>query len=243
MNKYSCLIVDDEQLARELLEAHIAKIPCMEIVAVFADAINAKLYLQQHTPDIMLLDINMPGLSGIELLRILKSKPATIITTAHSDHSLESYELDVVDYILKPIEFERFFKAATKAMEWIDYGRDSANKLPPVSSMEHSKPYFFVKANYKIVKVVFDEILFVEALEKYVRIHTIAERIITLISISHLEKLLPNNNFIRIHRSYIVNLDKINSIEGNIIRIGKQELPVSKGQKEELLRKINIKGE
>lgn len=243
MQKYSCIIVDDEQLARELLEAHIAKIPNLEISASFDDAVSASIYLQKNNPDIMLLDIKMPGLSGMELLRMLKKRPATIITTAHADHSVESYELEVVDYILKPIEFERFFRAAIKAIEWIEYNAVPGNKLVPEVTAEQKKSYFFVKANYKIVKIVLAEIVFVEALEKYVRIQTVTDRIVTLMSISQLEKLLPAESFVRSHRSYIVNIDKINSIEGNTIHAGNHQLPISKGQKEVLLKKLDIAGE
>ncbi len=235
MKKYTCIIVDDEILARELMANHIAKIPYLEIIASCPDAISAKLALQQLQPDILFLDINMPELTGIELLRMLHKRPATIITTAYSEHSVEGYELEVLDYILKPIEFDRFFKAVAKAVEWIDYRRKSYNEPAPANINELAIPYFFVKADYKIIKVIFDEILFIEALQKYVRIQTKTERIISLMSMSHLEDILPAGLFFRIHRSYIINLDKIDSIEGNIIHIQKHELPLSKAQRESFL--------
>lgn len=123
MKKYTCIIVDDETLARELITSHMSKVPNVEIVATCSNAIEAKFALERLQPDILLLDIQMPNLSGLELLRMLKKQPATILTTAYSEHALEGYELDVLDYLLKPIEFDRFFKAISKAMEWLDRGR------------------------------------------------------------------------------------------------------------------------
>lgn len=242
MEKYTCIVVDDEILARELLAAHISKIPYFELKASCSNAIEAKLALQQQQPDILFLDINMPDLSGLELLRMLNKPPVTILTTAHAEYSLEGYELDVLDYLLKPIEFERFFKAATKAVEWIDRGKPGISTSGITTLTETANTYFFVKSDYKIVKVVFDEILFIEALQKYVRIHCSVGNIITLMSMSQLEEALPKEKFVRIHRSYIVNLDKINSIEGNMINIGTHQLTVSRGQKEEFQEWVQKKG-
>lgn len=234
-------MVDDETLARELLMAHIAKMPHLAIVATCSNAIEAKLALEKHQPDILFLDIQMPHLTGIDLLRMLKKSPATILTTAYSEYALEGYELDVIDYLLKPIEFERFFKAVSKAIEWLDRGYDLTTHSITTPA-EPQNNYFFVKSDYKMVKVVFNEILFIEALQKYVRIHTTTTRIITLMSMSQLEETLPAGQFVRIHRSYIVNLDKIDSIEGNIVHIAKHELPISKGQRDAFLEWIKKKG-
>lgn len=226
MKRYTCIVVDDETLAQELLERHISKIPNLDHRATCSNAIDAKFAIEQYQPDLLLLDIEMPHLSGIDLLRLLKKRPATILTTAYSEYALESYELDVVDYLIKPIEFERFFKAVSKAVDWLGRGQ------LPLKPKPVSAAYFFVKSDYKIIKVVFEEIIFIEAVQKYVRIHTHSDRIITLMSMSQLEEALPTGKFIRIHRSYIVNLDKIDSIEGNMVRIDKHNLPLSKGQKE-----------
>jgi two-component system, LytTR family, response regulator len=242
MKKHTCIIVDDETLAQELLARHLAKIPQLELVATCPSAIEAKFALEKHQPDILLLDINMPNLTGLELLRMLKRRPATILTTAYSEHALEGYELDVLDYLLKPIEFERFFKAVSKAIEWLERGANVGKVLNPADVPLASPAYFFVKSDYKIVKVVFDEILFIEALQKYVRIHTATERVVTLMSMSQLEEALPSGQFVRIHRSYIINLDKINSMEGNTVHVGKHDLPVSKGQREGFWEKIKGKG-
>ena len=129
MKKHTCIIVDDETLAQELLARHLAKIPQLELVATCPNAIEAKFALEKHQPDILLLDINMPNLTGLELLRMLKRRPATILTTAYSEHALEGYELDVLDYLLKPIEFERFFKAVSKAIEWLERGANVGKVL------------------------------------------------------------------------------------------------------------------
>lgn len=235
-------MVDDETLARELLIAHIAKMPHLAIVATCANAIEAKLALEKHQPDMLFLDIQMPHLTGIDLLRMLKKKPATILTTAYSEYALEGYELDVLDYLLKPIEFERFFKAVSKAVEWLDRGQTDLTTHNMATPAEPQDNYFFVKSDYKMVKVVFSEILFIEALQKYVRIYTTTTRLITLMSMSHLEETLPAGQFVRIHRSYIVNLDKIDSTEGNIVHIAKHELPISKGQREVFLEWVKKKG-
>jgi DNA-binding LytR/AlgR family response regulator len=242
MKKYTCIIVDDETLAQELLLRHLAKIPQLECLATCSNAIEAKFALEKYQPDILFLDINMPSLSGLELLRMLKRRPATILTTAYSEHALEGYELDVLDYLLKPIEFERFFKAVSKAIEWLDRGQAAESQLLAPPAAPPAPTYFFVKSDYKIVKVVFDDILFIEALQKYVRIHTTSERIVTLMSMSQLEEALPALNFVRIHRSYILNLDKISSIEGHIVHVGKHDLPVSKGQREGFLELVLRRG-
>ncbi len=247
MKKYTCIVVDDESLARQLLAVHLAKIPNLELVASCADAVEARFVLQQHQPDILFLDIQMPDLTGFELLKMLTKRPATILTTAFSEYALEGFELDVLDYLLKPIEFERFFKAVSKAVDWIDRGQTLVAQtlvpptLAPVEANQKAD-YFFVKSDYKIVKVIFADILYIEALQKYVRIHTPTERIVTLISMSQLDKMLETDQFYRIHRSFIINLEKIEHIEGHQVRIGKANLPVSKGQWEAFLEKIRKKG-
>lgn len=245
MKRYTCIVVDDETLARELLCSHIKKIPQLQLLQTCHNAIDAKFAIDQHKPDILFLDINMPNLSGIELLKMLPQQPATILTTAHDAYAIESYEFQVLDYLLKPIEFERFFKAVNKAIEWHLRTKGFDIKIENTTVQINSADHFYVKSDNKILKVVFDEILFIEALQKYVRIQTNTERIITLMSMSQLEEILPPDLFFRIHRSYIINTAKIDSIEGNMIHIQKHELPLSKAQREsflELLRSKTIGG-
>lgn len=243
MQQYKCLIADDERLARELLEGHISKIPYLELVAVCDNAIEALQVLQTQKNDILLLDIQMPNLSGLELLRMLKNPPATILTTAYSEYALDSYELDVVDYLVKPIEFERFLKAISKAVFFLKKEQTIPHILPlQQAEAVPENDYFFIKADYKIVKVAFDEVLFIEGVQKYIRIHTPTEKHITLLALSKVLEALPPKKFIRIHRSYIVNIDKIDSIEGNMLHLGKQTIPISKGQKDNLMELVRQKG-
>ncbi|MBX7108634.1 MAG: LytTR family DNA-binding domain-containing protein [Chitinophagales bacterium] len=241
MEKYRCVVADDETLARELITAHIEKIPNLEIVTTCTNAIDTKIALEKYQPDILFLDIQMPNLTGLELIRMLKRRPAIVLTTAYSEHAIESYELEVADYLLKPIEFDRFFQAVSKAAEQLDRG---AVHLPPESTnfTEEQGNYFFVKSDHKIVRVDYAETLFIEALQKYVCIYTESGRIITLVSMSQLESSLPVRHFTRIHRSYIVNLNKIDSIEGNMVHIGKHHLPLSKGQRDSFLEIVKKKG-
>lgn len=248
MINYTCIIVDDEPLARQILQSYADKIPYLDVVAVCQNAIEAKLAIQEKKPDILYIDIQMPNLSGLELLKMLSNKPATVLTTAYSEYAIDGYELDVIDYLLKPIEFERFFKATNKCMEWIgktsQAALDTSLKLNTenMDTLTESKGnYFFVKSDYKTVKIVFDDIQYIEALQKYVRIHTQKERIVTLMSMNQLEDALPKNQFVRIHRSHIINIDNVDNIEGNIVTVGKFKLPISKGQKEVFLDFIKVR--
>lgn len=245
MKKYTCLIVDDEKLARELLKSYVEKISYLELVGCCSTAIEAMQVIQEKQVDILLLDIQMPDVSGIELLKMLKDQPATIFTTAYSEFALEGFELEVVDYLIKPIEFDRFFKAISKAMKSIqnEEGIPShASSAPTPSATPPTNNYFFVKSDYKIVKINFDDILYMEAMQKYIRIFTDKKPVTTLISLSKILESLPKDQFIRIHRSYIINIDKIDNIEGNMVRIAEQSLAISKGQREEFMDKIKAKG-
>lgn len=246
MTNYSCVIVDDEPLARQLLISYSEKIPYLNVVGICQNAIEARMAIQECKPDILFIDIQMPNLNGIDLLRMLKIKPATILTTAFSEYALEGYDLDVIDYLLKPIEFERFFKATNKCIDFL--GKNSINSIQkdgenadfPLQN-ENKDNYFFVKSDYKTVKILFDDIHYIEALHKYVRIHTNKERIVTLMSMNQLEDSLPQHQFVRIHRSHIINIDNIESIEGNLVTIGKFKLPISKSQRDSFFEIIKSK--
>ncbi len=236
MFQLKTLIVDDEKPAVELLLAYAAKIPELEVVGTAHSAIVAKTLLQEKPVDLLFLDIQMPDLTGLQLLRMLKNPPAVVLTTAYSEFALEGYELDVLDYLLKPIEFGRFFKAVSKLVG----KRQSAYPVPtPRDGNQADEPaisdYFFVKTDHQIVKVNFADILFIESLREYVRIHTPTQRIVARLAMQRLEEELPSAKFIRIHRTYIVNIDAVQKIEGNLLHIGKELLPVSKGKREEFL--------
>ena len=248
--KLKCILVDDESLARKLLTSYIVKIPELELVATCENALQAKAALQKQAIDVMFLDIQMPDLTGIELLKMLKHKPITILTTAYSEYALEGYQLEVIDYLLKPISFERFILAVDKAREYLDLKKLQSNQNTqqteptneePSNTLIH-KDYFFVKADYKIIKIIFDEIFYIEGLREYVRIHTQAQKVITLLSLNKLESVLPKNKFFRIHRSFIINLDKIQEIQGNMVVVDNQSLTVSKSQKEEFFELIKRHG-
>lgn len=244
--KLKCLIVDDEALARKLLSDYVAKLPDLELVASCSNAIEARSELNKQKIDILFLDIQMSDLTGIEFLRMLKVKPATILTTAYSEYAVEGYELDIVDYLLKPIVFERFFMAVNKAVERL---RKDEQPIPQeIQAMEQSnrevenRDYFFVKADSKIIRVAYTDVLYIESLREYVRIHTHTEKIITLQSLSKLMEVLPSSRFVRIHRSHIINLEKIEQVNGNLVRLGGEDLQISKGQKEHFLSMINKDG-
>ncbi|MGK0365196.1 MAG: two-component system LytT family response regulator [Saprospiraceae bacterium] len=240
MKRYKCLIVDDERLAQELLESYVKKIPYLELVGCCSTAMEAMQFIAQNDIQILFLDIQMPDLTGIEFLRALKQRPATIFTTAYSEYAIEGYELSVVDYLLKPIEFDRFFQAVNKAVN--SFGEAKEIFATPITEEKGKEDYFFVKADNKIVRLEFKDILFVEALQKYIQIYTVDQKIVTLLSLSKIELTLPIQRFIRIHRSFIINIEKVESIEGNMVKMGGHSIPVSKGQRELFMERVREKG-
>jgi len=225
-----CLVVDDEPLALHILEDYISKIPFLELVKATTNPIEALTMVQEGNIDLVFLDVQMPELTGIQFLKISNGKTKVILTTAYSQYALEGYELDVVDYLLKPIAFDRFFKAAQKAQGVIQ----PAVKQPiaePVQQIQQqqqdfSNDFIFVKSEYKIQKVYLNQILFIEGLKDYISIFTPAERIITLQNMKKMEDTLPEKHFVRVHKSYIVALNKIDSIERSRIFIGDKIIPV-----------------
>ena len=226
--KYKCLIVDDEKLGRDLIKSYVSHFPYLEVGAECGSAMEALQLLANNHFDLMFLDINMPLISGIELLKQSSNLPLTILCTAYSEYALESYELNVVDYLLKPIEFIRFSKAISKAMEKLN-----TKQTPQILSAtkEEKNTSFFVKSEYKKIKIVVQEIKYIEAMEKYIRIHTNTEKTMTLMSMSKVMDNLPPDQFIRIHRSYIVNKNKIDMIEGNMVVIDGNKIPISKANR------------
>lgn len=235
-----CIVVDDEALARRLLRDHIGKIPELELVAQCENPLQARAEITKHNIDLMFLDIQMPEITGIDFLKTLKTKPLTIFITAFPDYALQSYELDVIDYLLKPVSFERFYQAVNKAVDYLSY-RSQKGTEPVVKNEDtmYDKGYFYVKADYKIVRVNYRDILFIEGLREYVQIHTENKKIVTYISMQKMTELLPSKYFFRVHKSYIVNLQKIESIQGNLITICGKHVSVSKNQKDEFIRRIN----
>lgn len=226
-----CIAVDDEPLALEIIESYISKLPFLELVCTCASATEAMQVLQEKQVDLMFLDIEMPQLTGIQFLNILKHQPLIIFTTAYPDYALEGFNQDAVDYLLKPIPFDRFLKAVTKAQERLQ----RASKTPEA----HAAPeqdFIFVKADYKNIRVDFKDILWIEGLKDYIIIQAKDQKIITLLSMNKMMEKLPDAKFLRVHRSFIVSLQKIDSIEKSRIRIGKKEIPIGEVYKEQFLK-------
>ena len=222
----NCIIVDDEPLARNLMREYVSKVPFLSLQATCKNALEAMDALRQHSIDLMFLDIQMPYLTGVSFLRSLQKKPLVIFTTAYSEYALESYELDVVDYLLKPITFERFLKAVDKAGQLVNATRSP--EAPSVSIVQEAgRTFMFVKDGTKLVKVELEKILFIEGLKDYVTIHTRDQKIVTLQRLKNLESIIPSDTFVRIHNSYIVSLKAIDVVHTNDVQIGNHMLPIS----------------
>jgi DNA-binding LytR/AlgR family response regulator len=230
------IIVDDEPLALDILETFIAKMPDLELVTRCNNALEANEALKQHSIDIMFLDIQMPQLTGIDFVKTLANPPMVIFTTAYSEYAVEGFELNAVDYLLKPIAFERFAKSVNKAVEKM---KSQSAEI----SINEEDGFFFVKADKKFVKVNFDEILYIEGLKDYVIIRQANSRVITLQTMKSLETKLPSTVFRRIHRSYILNINKIKAVVGNMVEIIEKgqpkHIPIGKNYRESLLELIN----
>ena len=229
---YTCLIVDDEQLARKLLEEFVSKVPLLELKGMCKNPLEAMEVLNTEEIDIIFLDIQMPELTGVEFLKTLQSKPAVIFTTAYSEYALEGYELDVIDYLVKPFPFDRFLKAVNKATETIDLKRSA------VSSGTIEDEFVLLHADHKIYKVHLNEIEYIEGLKEYVSYFTKDKRIIVLQSLKSIEANLPADRFIRVHRSYIVPIKKIKTLDGNQVQIGNKLIPIGRSYKDEVMRRV-----
>ena len=227
-----CLVVDDEPLALHILEDYISKVPFLELVKSTTNPIEALTMVQEGNIDLVFLDVQMPELTGIQFLKIANGKTKVILTTAYPQYALEGYELDVVDYLLKPIAFDRFFKSAQKAQGIIQphikqpAPETGHQQVQPQQQQDFSTDFIFVKSEYKIQKVYLHQILFIEGLKDYISIFTTTERIITLQNMKKMEDTLPEKHFVRVHKSYIVALNKIDSIERSRIFIGDKIIPV-----------------
>lgn len=216
------IIVDDEPLARNIIIEYSKNIPSLKIIGECSDAICASQFLQTTNIDLIFLDINMPKISGIDFLKNLTNPPLVILTTAYSEYALDGYELNVIDYLKKPYSFERFFKSINKAIE-------QNNLLKSVSFSfvkDTHNDFIFLKSDKKTIKIVFSDILYVEGLGDYIKIFTSSQKYISNLSMKKILSVLPSNNFYRIHKSFIVAIDKIESIEGNIIKINNVRLPI-----------------
>ncbi len=234
--KIKCLIVDDEPLAREGIAEYVKQLDFLELAGVCDSAVSAIKFLKETPVDLIFLDIQMPMLTGLDFVKTFPNLPKIIFTTAHANYALQGFELNAVDYLLKPVSFERFLKAVNKVAD--------LQKATEVVQEEGDGNFFFVKTDKKYVKIDFDEVYFIEGVKDYVKIHTTTERHLVLINIKNIQLRLPDSKFIRVHKSYIVPVGKIATIEGNIIKIAGQEVPIGKefrDQVDDFIRKKLMK--
>lgn len=233
------IIVDDEPLALDVIETYVEKMPELNLVQRCSNALEANEALKKHDIDLMFLDIQMPQLTGIDFLKTLSNPPVVIFTTAYPNYAIEGFELDALDYLLKPISLERFMKAANKAIDQINLKNNESS-----GTIADGEDFIFVKADKKLIKVNYSNIIYIEGLKDYVIIRMVdGKRVITLQTMKSLESKLPSNLFKRIHRSYIVGISKIEAVLGNMVEVmekgQKKHLPVGKNYRDELLAIIN----
>ena len=230
-NMIRCLIVDDEPVAREILETYITKIPNLELVKSCKNAMEALITVQNEKIDLFFLDINMPEITGLSLAKLINKNASIIFTTAYREYALDGFNLQATDYLLKPIAFDRFLQAIQKIST-------PKSSITIKNKAEEISTFMFVRADRKMVKIIFDEILFIESLGDYLKIHTQKETLITRETVNNIEAKLPTKNFIRIHRSYIINIEKINAYTNEQIEINNKSIPISRSYKESVLQKL-----
>lgn len=233
-----CLVIDDERLAREYIKKYISKIPQLELVGEFNSPIKALEIIKNQKIDLLFLDIQMPDITGVEFVKSLNHKPEIVFTTAYHEYALEGFNLNVVDYLLKPFSFERFFQAVNKVTDKLEsknQNRESSD-ISEKSETIVEETYLVIRADRKLYKINFTDINYIEGQKAYVTFHTINKKITALASLKELEDLLPKNQFIRIHKSYIVAIRVILSLEGNLIEVANTKLPVGKSYKEDVLK-------
>ena len=227
----NCIVIDDEPLALDLLTDYIEKIPFLKLERTFTNPIEGLGYLQENAVDLVFLDVELPYLSGIEFVKCLQSKPQIIFTTAYEKYAVTGYDLEITDYLVKPVVFERFMKASSKAYSLNKLNRKGTDRPVNTSEKEPQPDYIMVKTGYSTIKVNLSDILYIEGLKDYIKIHTPDKTILTLNSLKKIQEILPDNRFVRVHRSFIVALPKIDSIQRSRIVIGKTFVPVGENYK------------
>ena len=233
---YRCLIVDDEPLASNIIKRHFSEIDHYEVVATANNATAAYNILKEISIDLIILDINMPGISGIEFVRAMdQTAPEIIISTAYRDYALEGYELNVLDYLLKPYSFERFFKAVSKFQSQT---HSNGNGHP---KSEEVQDEIYLKSDKKMIRVKLDDIIFVESLKDYIRVKTSTQEVISHQKISYMEERLPESKFLRIHRSFIISLDKINAFSATVVELQGHNIPIGRNYKNTTLEILKSK--
>jgi DNA-binding LytR/AlgR family response regulator len=241
--KIKCLIVDDEPLALDVLETYIERLDNLELVGRCKNAIEAYNKLQNEKIDLLFLDIQMPKLTGIELVKNVHKPPKIIFTTAYREYALEGYELDALDYLLKPISFERFLRAVNKMLQ-INPKESTVSGItlataPSSGGINPQEPFIYLKSDKRMVKIPLKDILYIESLKDYIRVRTTAKEVVSYQKISYLEEKLPEDQFLRIHRSFIVATNKIEAFSATHVEIGGHEIPIGRNYKNETLRKLS----
>jgi len=236
--KISCLAVDDEPPALDVLKKYISSVQSLELVGTCGDAVEALNFIRQHSIDLLFLDIQMPQILGTDFLRTLKKPPKVIFTTAFRKFAVEGFELDAVDYLLKPISFERFLKAVNKVMDASLNGTLSVDTEPQKTNIDN---YIYLRSDRKMIKVALSDILYIESIKDYIKVIATSGIVITKQSISSIEETLPKDLFIRIHRSFIVAINKIESYSNELVWVGKAELPISRMYRHEVTRFLQMK--
>jgi DNA-binding LytR/AlgR family response regulator len=231
----NCIIIDDEPLAREGIASYVREIDFLHLVATAENPIELAKLLDQHPIDLIFLDIQMPKMNGLEFLKTLQHPPMVIITTAYPNHALKGFQLNVLDYLVKPITFDRFFKSVKKAH---DYYRLLNRSDDPASQKDGPDDYFFIRCGSKYEKIPFGQILYIEGMQNYITIYTQKGKFITLLYLKNLEENLDSASFIRVHKSYIVAIDKIEGIEGNEILIQSHRIPISRNYRDAVLARV-----
>lgn len=240
--KIKCLVIDDERLAREYLKNYIAKIPELELVDAFNSPLKATELIKKGEVDLLFIDIQMPDITGVEFVKSLTHKPEVIFTTAYQEYALEGFNLSAIDYLLKPFSFERFFQAVNKVIDKFESKTPAAESTPLGIQAQTSfaETYLTIRADRKFYKINFSDIKYIEGQKAYVTFHTNKKRITALASLKELEDALPKIDFIRIHKSYIVSIQDIQSLEGNLIEVEDAKLPVGKMYKDDVLKVFGV---
>ncbi len=236
--KIRCIVIDDEHLAREYIINYITKIPQLELVGDFNSPLKAMDLIKEKKVDLIFLDIQMPDITGINFMKSLDQKPDVIFTTAYQEYAIEGFNINAIDYLLKPFSFERFFQAVNKVIDKFELKSDNRNQVADITPNETkiSDGYLTVRADRKLYKINFDHIIYIEGQRAYVTFHTENKKITALASLKELEDALPKEDFIRIHKSYIVSVREILSLEGNILEVNNTKLPVGKNYKDAVLK-------
>ncbi len=230
--KLKCVIIDDEPIARKLMEEFISDIEFLELVGQAENPMKAITLLDNNVVDLIFLDINMPVINGINFLKNSNYSSSIIMTTAYAEHAVEAFSLDVLDYLVKPIPFERFLKACNKAKQVYE------TKMQMAKSPQSHDDHFFIKCDTQIEKVLYDDLLYAESMMNYVLLYTATRKMIVYITLKSLEDQLPSGLFVKVHKSFIVNRKKIKSIEGNMISIGSEKITISQNLREKVLNEI-----